>query len=143
MIMCVLLCYPVSIHMSQLQPTGRPISSSSLFMCGDFNIRVDTTFSDSVKFLNCLDPCNITQHVHTPTNLQGHILNFVLTPTEHTLVSNVGVGEFILDHILVHAQLDFIGPSAPKSNTVTFWRYHKMNMLTLILLICHKSWQYS
>ena len=28
MIMCVLLCYPVSIHMSQLQATGRPISSS-------------------------------------------------------------------------------------------------------------------
>ena len=30
MIMCVLLCYPVSIHMSQLQATGRPISSFSL-----------------------------------------------------------------------------------------------------------------
>ena len=28
MIMCVLLCYPVSIHMSQVQATGRPISSS-------------------------------------------------------------------------------------------------------------------
>ena len=27
MIMFVLLCYPVSIHMSQLQATGRPISS--------------------------------------------------------------------------------------------------------------------
>ena len=25
--MCVLLCYPVSIRMSQLQSTGRPISS--------------------------------------------------------------------------------------------------------------------
>ena len=28
MIMCVLLWYPVSIHMSQLLSTGRPISSS-------------------------------------------------------------------------------------------------------------------
>ena len=27
MIVCVLLCYPVSIHMSQLPSTGRPISS--------------------------------------------------------------------------------------------------------------------
>ena len=27
MIMCVLLCYPVSIHMSQLLSTGLPISS--------------------------------------------------------------------------------------------------------------------
>ena len=33
MIMCVLLCYPVSIHMSQLLSTGRSISSfkSDLF----------------------------------------------------------------------------------------------------------------
>ena len=31
MIMCVLLCYPVSIHMSQLLSTGRPISSCNLF----------------------------------------------------------------------------------------------------------------
>ena len=30
MIMCVLLCYPVSIQMSQLLSTGRPISSSVL-----------------------------------------------------------------------------------------------------------------
>ena len=27
MIMCVLLCYPVSIHISHLLSTGRPISS--------------------------------------------------------------------------------------------------------------------
>ena len=31
MIMCVLLCYPVSIHMSQLLSTGRPISSFCFF----------------------------------------------------------------------------------------------------------------
>ena len=30
MIICVLLCYPVSIHMSQLLSTGRPISSLCL-----------------------------------------------------------------------------------------------------------------
>ena len=27
MVMCVLLCYPVSVHMWQLLSTGRPISS--------------------------------------------------------------------------------------------------------------------
>ena len=31
MIMCVLLCYPVSIHMFQLQAIGRPISSFIYF----------------------------------------------------------------------------------------------------------------
>ena len=34
MIMCVLLCYPVSIHMSQVQATGRPISSFFFFFSG-------------------------------------------------------------------------------------------------------------
>ena len=34
MIMCVLLCYPVSIHMSRLLSTGRPISSFSVKQCG-------------------------------------------------------------------------------------------------------------
>ena len=32
MIMCVLLCYPVSIHMSPLLSTGRPISSFSVLL---------------------------------------------------------------------------------------------------------------
>ena len=32
MIMCVLLCYPVSIHMPQVQATGRPISSYYMYM---------------------------------------------------------------------------------------------------------------
>ena len=32
MIMCVLLCYPVSIHMSQLLSTGRPVSSYTIFL---------------------------------------------------------------------------------------------------------------
>ena len=31
MIMCVLLCYPVSFHMLQLLLTGRPISSFMLY----------------------------------------------------------------------------------------------------------------
>ena len=31
MIMCVLLCYPVSIHMSQVQATGPLVSTSGEF----------------------------------------------------------------------------------------------------------------
>ena len=39
MIMCVLLCYPVSIHMSQLLSTGHPISSYSMFQaCAMLNL---------------------------------------------------------------------------------------------------------
>ena len=39
MIMCFLLCYPVSFHMLQLLLTGRPISSSILrFLPNLFNL---------------------------------------------------------------------------------------------------------
>ena len=84
-------------------------------MCGYFNIHFDIASTDSVKFMNCLDSRNITQHVHTPTYLHGDTLDLVLTPMESNIVSNVRVGGFILDHFLVHS-------SAPKLNTVTFWR---------------------
>ena len=106
--------------------------SSSFLMCGDFNIHVDTSSSDSTKFLNCLDSCNIAQHVHSPTHLHGHILDLVLAPTEPKVVSNVRVGGFFSDHAVVHGQLDFASPTAPKSNTITFRRYHKINMQSLI-----------
>ena len=108
-------------------------------MCRDFNIHVDTTSSDSTKFLNCLESCNITQHVRTPTHLYGHILDLVLTPTELTVVSSVRVGGFFSDHTTVHGRLDLVSPSAPKSNTVTFRRYHKINMQSLMCNLANCS----
>ena len=101
-------------------------------MCGDFNVHVETTSSDSTNFFNCLDLCNITQHVHTPTHIHNHILDLVPTLTEPTVVSNVRVVGFFFDHTIVHGQLDLVSPSAPISNTVTFQRYHKINMQNLM-----------
>ena len=43
MIMCVLLCYPVSIHMSQLLSTGRPISSFFVKLLPAQRTVLDTT----------------------------------------------------------------------------------------------------
>ena len=40
MIMCVLLCYPVSIHMSQLQATGRPVSSFRIVITSSIIVNV-------------------------------------------------------------------------------------------------------
>ena len=36
--------------------------SPSFLICGDFNIHVDTSSNDSIKFQNCLESCNITQN---------------------------------------------------------------------------------
>ena len=52
MIMCVLLCYPVSIHMSQLLSTGRPISSYIHFKFGNFST-VFQTLCNSKHLSSC------------------------------------------------------------------------------------------
>ena len=59
-------------------------ASSSFFMCGDFNIHVDTTSSDSTKFLNRLDSCNITQHVRSTTHL--HVTSLTLSSHQLSLL---------------------------------------------------------
>ena len=81
--------------------------SQNFLICGDFNTHVDTTSKDREKYLNCLETCNINQHVHKPTHLHGHILDLILTPDESSVVSNVLVSEFISDHALVLVHLDF------------------------------------
>ena len=82
-----------------------PSVSPSFLICGDFNIHVDTSSNDSIKFQNCLESCNITQKVQTATHLHGHILDLVLTPTYASGISNVRVAEFISGHALVLAQI--------------------------------------
>ena len=95
---------------------------------GDFNIHVYTTSKDSEKFLNCLESCNVNQHIHKPTHLHGDTLDLILTPDDSSAVSNVRVCDFISDHALVLSLLDFTNPSVPRSKTVTFHRFHKIKM---------------
>ena len=102
--------------------------SQNFLICGDFNIHMDTTSKDSEKFLNCLESCNINQHVHKPTHLHSHTLDLILTPNDSSAVSNVRVSDFISDHALVLGQLDFTNPSLHTSKTVTFRRFHRINM---------------
>ena len=59
MIMCVLLCYPVSIHMSQLQATGHPISSLNYLFT--FSI-VFTQLSGFIKIV-IVFLCSVTRSI--------------------------------------------------------------------------------
>ena len=102
--------------------------SQNFLICGDLNIHVDTTSKDSEKVLNCLESCNINQLVHKPTHLHGHTLDLILTLDDSSDLSNAQVSDFISDHALVLGQLDFTNPSVPRSKTVTFRRFHRINM---------------
>ena len=75
--------------------------SSSFMISGDFNIHVDTTSRDSIKFLDTLLSCDMTQHANKPTHIHGHILDLLLTPSDFSAVSNVLVAEFFPDYALV------------------------------------------
>ena len=105
--------------------------SPSFLICGDFNIHVDTSLHDSIKFQYCLESCNITQNVQTTTHLHGHILDLVLTPTDASSFANVRVAEFISDHALVLAQLDSVNLPSNKEKVVTYRRYHKIDLDSL------------
>ena len=108
--------------------------SPSFLICGDFNIHVDTSSNDSIKFQNCLESCNITQNVQTATHLHGHILDLVLTSTDASSFSNVRVAEFISDHALVLAQLDSVNLPSNKVKVVTYCLISMHHWLLELLL---------
>ena len=59
MIMCVLLCYPVSIHMSQLLSTGRPISS--FLYCSCIHVKPEVPYTSSIgHFLSKINKPEVT-----------------------------------------------------------------------------------
>ena len=99
--------------------------SPSFLICGDFNIHVDTSSNDSIKFQNCLESCNIIKNVQMATHLH------VLTPTDASVISNVRVAEFISGHALVLSQLDSVNPPSHKTNVITFRRYYKIDLDSL------------
>ena len=100
--------------------------NSSFIICGDFNIHIDTTSRDSVNFLNTLDSCNITQHVHSATHLHGHTLDLILT-SDSSLVSNVVASDYISDHAMIKCQVETPTTAKSQANRMTYRRY-KINM---------------
>ena len=105
-------------------------TNSSFVICGDFNIHIETISRESVNFLNTLDSCNITQHVHSATHLHGHTLDLILT-SDSSLVSNVVVSDYISDHAMIKCQVKIQITPNSQANRVTYRRYHKINMDTL------------
>ena len=102
--------------------------TSSFIICGDFNVHVDTDCIDQRKFLNLLDMSNLAQNVNKSTHLHGHILDLILSPSDSSFVSNVAVGEMVSDHALMKGHLDFACPAIPKVDSISYRRYHKINM---------------
>ena len=89
---------------------------------------MDTDCIDQRKFLNLLDSSNLLQSVNKPTHLHGNILDLIPSPSDSNFISDVTVGDFILDHALVKCHLDFACPVLPKVSGISYHRYHKIDM---------------
>ena len=74
---------------------------SSYYICGNFNIHVDVPDWNGYKFMTLLDMCDLKQLVSKPTHLHGHILDFILSPSDHDAICDVQIGDFVSDHTLV------------------------------------------
>ena len=74
MIMCVLLCYPLSIHMSQLLLTGRPISSFHLCLLAIFFLFLPSILGEVDGYIYIMFP---NLH-HTQIIISGHHLASVV-----------------------------------------------------------------
>ena len=100
----------------------------SFVIFGDFNIHVDTDCINQQKFLNLLDISNLLQSVNKPTHLLGHILDLILSQSDSNFISAVTVGDLISDHTLVKCHLDFACSVLLKVSSISYCRYHKIDM---------------
>jgi len=53
--------------------------SQDIYIVWDLNVHLDSeSNSDSLKFLDTLAVCGLTQHIHEPTHQKGHTLDVVI-----------------------------------------------------------------
>ena len=60
--------------------------------------------------------------------MHGHILDLILSTSDLNFISDVTVGDLILDQALVNCGLDFACPVLPKVSGISYHRYHKIDM---------------
>ena len=80
---------------------------SSYYIYGDFNIHGDVPDGNGYKCMTFLDSCDLKQLVSQPTLLHGHILDLILSPSDHDAIRDVKIGDFVSDHALVKCSISF------------------------------------
>ena len=101
-------------------------SSGRLMIVGDFNFHWENKDDLDTQHMNeILDSFNLTQHVSEPTR-EGHILDWIITRSDDTLVTNVEVSTPIADHSSVNVLLNLKKPPLPKK-TISYRQYKKID----------------
>ena len=105
------------------------LSKVPLCLSGDFNFHIDVSGDvDSAKFVDLLESMCLTQHVRSPTHIQGHIFDLVISRNSDNIIKGRPIADrFISDHCSV-----LCGLSAPRpSPIVKQISFRKLNTLNL------------
>ena len=124
------------------------LSKVPLCISGDFNFHLDVSGDvDAAKFADLLESMCLTQHVRSPTHIQGHILDLVITRNSDNIIKGRPISHrYFSDHCSVLCSLSVPRPS-PTVKHISFrnlklwiWLHSKMILLVLIFWWCW-SWK--
>ena len=101
---------------------------SRLIITGDFNIHVDLNTSAAVKFKETLKVFNLLQHVTTPTHIDGHTLDLLISREDDDLeITRPVTDTLISDHFSILS-----GVNLPRTGhvykTLTFRNIRDINI---------------
>ena len=75
-----------------------------------------------------LDSCDLKQLVNQPTQLHGHILDLILSPSDRDTIVDVKICDIVSDHALVKCSIVFPRQVAHIPSKVQYRRYYRINM---------------
>ena len=105
------------------------LSKVPLCIFGDFNFHLDVSGDvDAAKFADLLELLCLTQHDRSPTHIQGHILDLVITRKSDNIIKGRPISDrYISDHCSVLCSLSVPRPSP----TVKHISFRKLKSLDL------------
>ena len=92
-------------------------SHNKIILAGDFNIKIDLiSNSETDCFMDILGTFDLYQHIHTPTQYSGHILDLVITKRSNSdsIYSTDVFSDAPSDHSYIICNVDFPCLKAPQ-----------------------------
>ena len=99
----------------------------NLAIIGDFNLHLETTYSNSKTFHSLTNSFDLIQKVNFPTHIHEHTLDQVLTKSNNDNISNIHTTDGFSDHLSVSFTLNFLTLRFQNNATVSFRKYHKID----------------
>ena len=75
-----------------------------------------------------LESYNLRQSVSNATNLHGHILDLILSPSDQDVCVHVDICELISDYAVIKCAIDFPSSLTTCRTRISYRRYYCINM---------------